>query len=413
MFIRVIKVLMHSCTIVSQKIRVYKFPSCFSEHGIFSSMRRSLPEWQRILQARGILEQAIAHGWFEYGGGWKYLLYTEDGQVPKTRYWRWKRFKEVPGKPKYLWIPNKSPTLGYYHAPNRVLRDEVAKRDNVLYVANGEPSALAFRSAGLHNVVCWFGEKNIPPSLVQDCRNWGVKEVINFPDADDTGAAASHKLLRRFSGSKITYTAYSLPTTMRSKSDINDVWRDTRFHPQSFCDELARMDILHRYEVGDGNEPILRHLPKSLDVKESHKYSAPYSFGVSAGTGGGKVGFGSHRSLHTKTTMDSRIPTPKIPRRLHAPIASFDVSISHLQRKVEEVMGFTINDFKDNGWSKRPVACPGRHHQHDDVRPATYWNTITGKGYCHKCGSYYSIKTFANAKLQLRVSGKGGMTVRN
>lgn len=56
------------------------------------------------------------------------------------------------------------PHAEYYFNADIELRPEVAHAGGLLFIANGEPSALAFRAAGVQNSVSFFGETAIPSS---------------------------------------------------------------------------------------------------------------------------------------------------------------------------------------------------------------------------------------------------------
>eukprot|EP00668_Euglena_longa_P011666 GGOE01014077.1.p1 GENE.GGOE01014077.1~~GGOE01014077.1.p1 ORF type:complete len:437 (+),score=72.46 GGOE01014077.1:162-1313(+) len=181
-----------------------------------------------ILEARGILDEALRHGWQlkdlrKVGEGWTIPLFSEGGS--QLHNLRWKR--SGPGKPKYLWLSLR-PHPEYYFNADIDLAKEIQFANGVLYVANGEPSTLAYRAAGLQNAVSFFGETSIPTSLERDLQRWGVQLVVNFFDNDDEGLLGSQNLERRVRALGIAYHGAPLPvirgTVWPQGADINDVW---------------------------------------------------------------------------------------------------------------------------------------------------------------------------------------------
>jgi len=146
--------------------------------------RAALNAGGEALRMRGIYEQALLHKWKWSRGGWEYPLFTATGTEMRPAVRRFKRLGLV--APRYLWLTSKSDQTGYYFAPSSTIKQQVAEQDGVLYVANGEPSTLSFRAAGMPNVVSWFGELNVPDTFADDCLKWGVKEVVNYPDPTGT-----------------------------------------------------------------------------------------------------------------------------------------------------------------------------------------------------------------------------------
>ncbi len=292
----------------------------------------------QILHKRGIANSAQQALWQPYGAGWRYPLIDEHGQ-PTTIY-RWKAY-DSNAKPKYRWLPNKPAGYDYYFPAAVAIQEAVTRADGRLYIANGEPSLLAFRAAGVDNVVCWFGEGSIPKTFAQDCQRWGVRHVIYYPDRDNTGEQSAQKLARRLLNTPIAYSAYELPPIVGEKGDINDLWQQTKFERELFY-------------------AILKIAPIIL-----------------------------HQAANTPA------PAPKRRRQLPAPDDN-DERRHNLIADVEMALGVSGMAVNDKGFVRKPIACVARNHEHDDRRPAAYWNSEGHFLHCHKCGQSYGLNTVAD-----------------
>lgn len=172
------------------------------------------------LKQRGILAAAHAMHWQQDGNGWKYPVFSLSGEVLTHR---WKNGDSAaPAGKKYLWKPNKPAGVQYYHAPD--IRQAVAAAGGVLYIANGEPSVLAYHAAGIRNVLSWYGENSVPASLPADLLALDVCRVVYAPDNDDTGLNSAAKVRDLLAGSGIDFEAVSL-AAYPAKADFNDVWK--------------------------------------------------------------------------------------------------------------------------------------------------------------------------------------------
>ena len=196
---------------------------------------------------------------------------------------------------------------------------------------------LAFKSADIDNVLCWFGETSIPPNLVAFLGKLGVKHVVNYPDRDQTGGKAAEKIAAALHGSGIQFHAAALPDYLGDKSDINTLWQYVKFDREAFLDALA-----HDTQVLDiqPKPPQARSKKKVTTSKRDADHLAYYA-------------------------------------------------------AIEEVLG--IQTYKGDGWSKQPVACPIQIHEHDDTRPSAYWHRNKHILRCFKCGETYLAKQVGRA----------------
>lgn len=201
------------------------------------------------LSGRGLLSAARAMDWqpkhlVKIGDGWQYPVYDQGGQIVATRF----KHLDSQASPKYLWL-NKSKAL-YYHAPD--LLDAITAAGGVLIVANGEPGVLTFHAAGIRNVLCIFGESNLPDGVAELFKSWGVTRVEYYPDLDapvamKTGeikAPAGLRAARRWNDALtavgITFNAYDLSIHgLPTKGDTNDLWQAVAFDQDAFSAALA------------------------------------------------------------------------------------------------------------------------------------------------------------------------------
>eukprot|EP00667_Euglena_gracilis_P013871 EG_transcript_14342 len=319
---------------------------------------------RKALEDRGILQQALLHRWKWYQGGWSYPLFTEKGSLPTPEVLRFKRFAGVPGLSKYTWITGKMHASDYYFEPGTPIETEVKEQGGVLYIANGEPSTLAFRSADIHNAVCWFGEANIPRTLVVDLQKWGVKKVINYPDCDNTGLQASRKLCDLLEG-KIEYEAYRIPEEEGSKKDINDLWYTARFNKDTFRKYLP---ALARIDHSAIPPPPRRPLLPEAELLDRSDFLAK-----------------------DRRPWQSLTPAEKVERRL-------------LTEKVEAALGVAAMEYNHNGWAGTPVQCLLRNHEHDYCRPKAFWNRSGALLWCFKCGQTLHLEHCAQI-LKVSLTG--------
>jgi hypothetical protein len=204
-------------------------PNSIHQKPIHSNQNRTLSD-PRLIQ-RGIARQADDMAWQCTSTRWEYPVYDFDGQVVTYRTKAYNRDAEY----KYTWKPNKNGAK-YYHHPE--IRQYIADSGGVLYIANGEPSVLAYHASGIYNVLCWFGEKSIPDTLIEDMNELGVRSIIYAPDHDKSGRESAIKLRDLLHSTDIRLTALDISAHVEDKGDTNDIWIDSHFMPDFFIDTL-------------------------------------------------------------------------------------------------------------------------------------------------------------------------------
>jgi len=198
-----------------------------------------------ILQRRGILEAARAAGWQEQhergAAGWRYPVTDQGGRVVTHR---WKAAAGTAGR-KYLWLPNK-PAGAVYYMPAGVerLRAAIRGAGGVIWIANGEPSALSYAAAGLDNVFCWFGESSVPKTLADDLAAWGVTEARYAADKDEAGRKSAVKVRDALRSSEIEFKALQWGDLVPDKGDANDFWQALEFDRDAFQQGLTALTAL-------------------------------------------------------------------------------------------------------------------------------------------------------------------------
>lgn len=195
------------------------------------------PHWQTLLANRGILDAALEVGWQPDGSGWKYPVATADGQVIH----RWKAFNGNSGSQKYLWPDGKPDGVKYYLLPGAT---DAINATGEVYRASGEPDVLAYWSAGIHNVLCWFGEGNVPATVQDDLTSMGALTVKDYPDLDKTGQDSALKVVRMLPGFDVQ--VYKLPDELGDAGDINKLWITSKFDRDTFryiLDNLPRIEV--------------------------------------------------------------------------------------------------------------------------------------------------------------------------
>lgn len=220
---------------------------------------------------RGIASAAQDAGWSEHSfsgqKGWRYPLFNARGQryavEGKTAY-RWKN-ADSKGNPKYAWLPTKPDGIRYYLLPDTLAA--IKQAGGRVYIASGEPDVLAYRSAGIHNVICWFGELTPPDTLAADLQAMGVWMAIYCPDRDNTGMKSAAKVDHLLDGSEVAFDCRALPGEIGSKYDINQLWMDVQADPARFALELAQLPMIDSIDLqlfGMEDAPDEDHDPRPL-----------------------------------------------------------------------------------------------------------------------------------------------------
>lgn len=225
----------------------------------------TLPAWQQRLAERGILDAALEAHWeyFVWGTspGWKFPLHRSDGKqfmmpdtagVAKDRpQVRWKAL-DSNAEPKYLWgykdqsrernEVRQNPSCQFYWMPTGTVKQDIQASGGKLIIACGEPDMLSFVSAKHRNVTSFFGEGNIPATLVESLKKLGATEILYYPDSDSTGWDDAAKIMEMLDGSGIEFSAYGLPDEVlwSEVKDINDLWVACSFDPVEFDNQLAQ-----------------------------------------------------------------------------------------------------------------------------------------------------------------------------
>lgn len=198
----------------------------------------------RSLEQRGIAEQAAQAKWIEhvYGDerGWLYPLHAVDGSmemidgdVHKRAWTRWKAMAGDTARQKYKWgrnglytqdkanNPTKPTCIAYYWTGYDVR--PILRETGVLHIVAGEVDVLTFLAMGITNVTAFFGEANIPATLVEDLESWGVHTVHYYADNDHTGYSSADAVKERLGLSGITLHLWAMPEQYK---DVNDWYLD-------------------------------------------------------------------------------------------------------------------------------------------------------------------------------------------
>lgn len=174
------------------------------------------------LQKRFIAEQAKLLGWIETKNYWEYPLFAPDGSIIA---YRQKKYPDAPieGK-KYLWKNGKPEDLDtqWYIAPDT--KDEIEKAGGLAYLANGSPAMIAYRVAGIRNVLATeLSEIAFPKDGVKYLKSIGISAVLYPVDKDEAGMQSAINWRDDLAGSGIDFIPLQWPDTMPAKADANDV----------------------------------------------------------------------------------------------------------------------------------------------------------------------------------------------
>lgn len=196
----------------------------------------------KSLKERGIEQTALAAGWQPYTmhgrPGWRYPVQFADGTA-----YRWKAGDKQ--KPKYCWLGGQPKACKYYIPQNiNALRSAIEAADGVLYIANGEPSVLAYLAAGVQNVLSWFGEGQPPHTLSEALRAWGVRDVRYPVDKDDAGRKSALAVRSRLKDSGIAFHPLQWGEAVAEKGDANDLWQAVGSDALQFVETLDQLNAL-------------------------------------------------------------------------------------------------------------------------------------------------------------------------
>lgn len=290
----------------------------------FSKERGITPETQALFNVR------------VNGTGWLWETRCLSGN-PATR---WKSFystrEEAPENEqahwtKYLWHPEKPADAKYFYPPKLILKTAVDQCDGVLFIVGGEVAAMSMFDAGYRNVISFFGDTNIPHSLVSDLRACGVTTVRMIPDRDESGLQCVINVRDDLKDSGITFTAFQLPYNLEAKhgKDVNDFWIMLGMDNVKFMD---RLDLLNEWTLPKQQPIVIPQIDLSI--------------------------YG-----------DSELP---------------EMFIADIERALN-----VYPYFNSEGWSKRNVLCPFHSEEH----PSATWNHQKAILRCHAgCSKSYLAK---------------------
>jgi hypothetical protein len=194
------------------------------------------------LTKRGIAAQADLAGWQEGDGRWLYPIFNLEGEVIAHR---GKAFPSNQKGMKYSWSPSKpeNPASDWYILVGT--KEAIATANGVAYLANGEPALLAYRAAGIQNVIATtHGETTIPQNLNEVLNALSIKRLLNVADSDKSGRDAAQKWGEECALLGIEYQALSWPESLAEKADANDLWQTVNFDAPSFQLHLANLKPL-------------------------------------------------------------------------------------------------------------------------------------------------------------------------
>ena len=190
------------------------------------------------LKNRGIATTAQNHGWqpkqLKNSRGWSYPIY--DYKTGKRIATRWKS-AEKSGM-KYGWIPSKpkNPNADWYILPITPEFIEISQGTAIL--ANGEPSLLAYHSAGIHNVIATtLSEIAVPKNILEVFAELGISRLVYPVDNDEAGTKSAIKWRDALRGSGVDFEAFSWGN-VADKADANDIWIESGFNSHIFIQHL-------------------------------------------------------------------------------------------------------------------------------------------------------------------------------
>jgi hypothetical protein len=216
-----------------------------------------------LLIKRGIAQSAYVMRWTSESYRWVYPVFDFDGNIIT---YRTKSYDSNASR-KYTWKPN-SNGAKYYHHPE--IRQHIADANGVLYIANGEPSVLAYHAVGIYNVLCWFGEGNIPSTFIEDINELGATSLIYAPDNDEAGRKSASKLRDLLHDKDIPLTVLDISAHVDRKGDTNNLWMNVEFDRDHFIDTLKSCPplVLPAYEAPKPKPTYTYHPDDNLDAKE-------------------------------------------------------------------------------------------------------------------------------------------------
>jgi hypothetical protein len=314
-----------------------------------------LPVWKEKLAARGILDAALEAGWREgdYHGaaGWVYPLHTFSG-VPFKGVERWKALDRAAASQAYAWIGEKPDTCKYYWAKGA--KPEIDASWS-LYIVAGEPDLLTLVSAGKRNVMTFFGEGNIPDTLVADLTRpeIAVGFVHYLADLDHAGIDAAHKLSKALTAGEIPHEIHRLPSEHNGMviKDTNDLWIACQFDKTAFWHVIDNTPIWTF-----GNE---------VELKPYYNYAA-YAAAVEAARGYKRDGHSKWtKNFRCEFHGDDKHPSAGYNFDTHCEYCF--VCGTHKLDELAQLAGVNLEDFNENAGKTRSAL---KIMQAADFKPA-------------------------------------------
>lgn len=195
------------------------------------------------LEKRGIAEQAKELGWLPNDSKqrYEYPVWDRHGNVIATR----TKAYDSKAAMKYGWLPSKpeNSEADWYTPPGT--RETIEAAGGVCYLANGEAAVLAFRAAGIYNVIATcHGENTIPKNTGETLQSFRIATLINIPDKDEAGHKAAVKWRDALLNTETNYQAKEWPDYLPEKSDANDLWIHAGFNQEAFAKALNECQAL-------------------------------------------------------------------------------------------------------------------------------------------------------------------------
>jgi hypothetical protein len=177
---------------------------------------------KEILQARGIAEQADLAGWQELDSDfWEYPVFAPDGSILGYRQ------KKMPHSTvkgfKYLWKGGKPENEAAQWYIQKDTIQAIKDAGGVCFLSNGEPAMLAYRAAGILNVIATtLSEVAVPKNALSYLRLIGVNRLIYIVDSDKAGVQSAINWRDSLAASGIDLEILAWPEILPAKSDAND-----------------------------------------------------------------------------------------------------------------------------------------------------------------------------------------------
>jgi uncharacterized protein with FMN-binding domain len=212
------------------------------------------------LTKRGIAAEADLAGWQEGDGRWLYPIFNLEGEVIAHR---GKAYPSNSGKFKYTWFPEKpkDPASDWYILLGTA--NAIAAANGVAWLANGEPASLAYKAAGVHNVLATtLSEISLPRNLKQILNALGITRLLYPVDNDAAGMKSAIKWRDALRGTGIDYQAFTWGEDAPNKADGNDIWIALEFDAAAFQAKLKSLEsvvlpepiVMPKVELGSFDE---------------------------------------------------------------------------------------------------------------------------------------------------------------